>query len=226
MKKAIKNYGITFLLIALIVGVSVYTAQAGTSDYASSYGANYFDGVDTRSGAQSIRNNLNSAGYNCTYYENYPSSIALNYMVIDRVFSFRGHSSYDGQALAFYSKNSNGNYVYSYIFASDINTKSLSYMKLACFFGCKTARPASSVNLLDAAVNRGAKCAIGMYDPVYTAQMNTWSSHFTYQLSKGKSILESRYAADDYVKSQYGSNLGGTDSHRSRGDNTQILKIN
>jgi len=209
-----------FLLAAMTIAPCVSAYQA------SSYGAIYTGGLDSRVMAQTAQSELSSMGYSGTYHWNDGANNALSRMASDQVFFFSGHGGpgfinfQPGSATESLTANNPG-----LLRISSLTYSQLNDMALAVFLGCDTANTGStSGNLLSTSRSRGVDTAIGFSQDVTAPQTGYWSNRFWYYLDNGYSVSSAISSADADNAANFGIyNQGGMNTHIVQGNSYIVI---
>lgn len=224
MKKTKFGIFLSVLLLAAMVIVPCVSAYQ-----ASSYGAIYTGGLDSRITAQTAESRLSGMGYSGTYHWNDAASSAWMRMPSDQVFFFIGHSD-----AGFINFEQNG--VTTSLTADNprISTRisSLSYndlndMALAVYMGCHTANTDwfnGNGNLLSASTSKGVDTAMGFSDYITSPQTGYWSGRFWYYLDNRYSVSQAAAAADTDNRANFGYwQQGGMNTHVIQGNSNLVI---
>lgn len=221
MKKTRFGILLSALLLAAMTIVPCVSAYQ-----ASSYGAIYSGGLDSRISAQTAQSELSSMGYSGTYHWNEAAGTALNMMPSDQVFFFVGHA---GPGFINYEKNG----VLTSLTANNpglARISSLSYsdlndMALAVYMGCDTANTDSTNgNLLSTSTSLGVDTAMGFSQDITSPQVGYWSGRFWNYLDNGYSVSQAAGAADADNQANFGYwQQGGMDYRVIQGNNYLVI---
>jgi hypothetical protein len=219
----IKKIGI--LLSALLL-TAMAIVPCVTAYQASSYGAIYTGGLDSRITAQTAESKLSTMGYSGTYHWNDAASSALMRMASDQVFFFVGHSGagfinfeQNGVTASLTAANPN------LLHISSLSNSDLNDMALAVYMGCGTANTDSTnANLLSVSTNRGIDTAMGFGQAITSPQVGYWSGRFWYYMDNGYSVAQAAGAADADNQANFGYwQQGGMDSHVIQGNSYMVI---
>ncbi len=152
-------------------------------------------------------------GYGGNWYLNNTVGPAYNVLPSSRVFIANNHAS--PGLFQFDGSNTNHTYLYanqiSGMSTSDrslSNIGNLSNVALIIFSGCKSGLSHSvRGNLVNMAISKGAQCAIGWTDDMYTSFSNAWIIQFVYNSGLDKNITNASTAADNYLKDNFDQSL-------------------
>lgn len=213
---------LAFLLagMVLVPGASAYQA--------SSYGAIYTGGLDSRITAQTAQSELSSMGYSGSYHWNDAVGSAFLRMPSDQVFFFVGHSGpgyinfeQDGVTASLTADNSNLYHI------SSLSYNDLNDMALAVYMGCNTADTDwlnGNGNLLSTSTSRGVDTAMGFSDEITSPQVGYWSGRFWNYLDNGYSVSQATTAADTDNVANFGYwEQGGMNSHSIQGSSNMVI---
>jgi len=211
-----------FLLAGLVFVPCVSAYQA------SSYGAIYSGGLDSRIMAQTAQSELSSMGYSGSYYWNSAASTAMLRMISDQVFFFSGHGSAgriifyeDGETSELTADNPD------LLRISYLSTSDLDDMALAVYLGCNTANTDwfnGNGNLLSTSTSRGIDTAMGFSQEITAPQTGYWSNRFWYYLDNGYNVIAAAGAADTDNQVNFGYyEQGGMNSHIIQGNNYLVI---
>ena len=208
-------------LLACILCMNTTICYA-TNVNADCYGAVYLDG-DSTGNATTAYNACDNMGYNSYLELNNTAEFAYTYLPYSSIYYFQGHGNKgitwfynNNQMLGFTAKNSGWA-------ISNYSSSQLSGTKLALFLACETGSTDTTYgNLVDQAISKGAKCAIGFTDIINQACTVTWNDTFWGGIEGGQSIYDSCIAATYqtyYVHNSYGN----LNARYMKGSTGQIL---
>lgn len=214
--KLARKYFVSIVLVALIVLTYVVTAVAAVS-WASCYGTDYNDGVNTLTDSYWADYYYDNSGYYSMNQQNATAKLAYDNMPYDSIFFFSGHGGAgsivfkDGGTINGYGINVNGAYY--------INKLSSYKAILTTYASCYSAVYSSwAGSLLDETYYKsGNKCVVGWKDTVDTKQHSTWLKEFNYRLYNKDTISWAIVMADNAVVLRHGIFTGGTEKHDTRG---------
>ena len=204
--------------IAIVPCVSAYQA--------SSYGAIYTGGLDSRITAQTAESKLSSMGYSGTYHWNDAANSALRRMPSDQAFFFVGHGgpgfiNYEQSGVTTSLTANNPGLAR----ISSLNPNDLKDMALAVFMGCDTSDyDSTNGNLLSTSTSMGVDTAMGFADDITSPQVGYWSGRFWYYLDNGYSVSQATSSADTDNIANFGYwSQGGMNSHYIQGNSNIII---
>ncbi len=225
MKKIAKKYGLTILLIILIILTFITTTFAETK-WATLCGFTYADGINTTSEAYEGLTNFNSAGYYSVVFKNCSAQSLYIDLPTESILFFSGHG--DAGSLTCWD-GSQKTYLFAYGSDSIKNgicgnyylnkATSLSKISVAIFGACNTANTNSlSGNLLQQAFYKGIKSSIGWTTGVSTSQHSFWLKKYTGYLKDGYTVSYAASLADDATRNNFPFlGTGGTQNHSLNG---------
>jgi hypothetical protein len=222
-----KKFRIRVILPALLL-VAMAMVPIASAYQASSYGAIYTGGLDSRISAQTAQSELSSMGYSGSYHWNDAASSALMRMPSDQAFFFVGHAS-PGQIIF---ENDGSTSVISADNPGLLRISSLSYselndMALAVYMGCNTADTDwwnGNGNLLSTSTSKGVDTAMGFTEDITSPQVGYWSGRFWNYLDNGYSVSQATSSADTDNIANFGYwSQGGMNSHTIQGNNNLVI---
>ena len=163
------------------------------------------NGLNTRPAATNSMTHIWKTGYSGQEYLNngltpvYNSLTQCNVMVID---------SHGGPGIIDCSSSSSNT---TYLYASSTNSQtienlpsaSMANMRLLIFCGCNTGNTSAVYdNLVDMALYKGAKFAIGWTETINTSASDIWLGKLFEYCSQGKTINNAAKLADDWIEEQ------------------------
>jgi len=155
---------------------------------------------------------LREMGYTGQEYENNSASSAYSAFKNSAIFVVRNHGS--AGRISFVNASGTKTYLKGTSSSStdtaimNYNNGELNENLLAIFSGCYTGKDSSTYgNLVDAALAKGSKCAIGWKEKSYTKPANSWVGEFFNWCSQGAKISEAMNKADAYVKREHCNNV-------------------
>ena len=202
------------LISGIIVGVLLLfnSTICFAAEYAYSYGMLYHGvgEINTSKDAQDAATEFGIAGYS-SYYNTYPKWSYVNglnpntndYRIKSQIFFFSGHGT--GGRILFHpyetmAEQENFHITTNFTQPTSKNSLrlsnfSLTNVKLMTFGACNSANndagyPQTRGNLIDTAVSRGAKTAVGWTVSVGTASHTAWLKRYTGELALGQSVQQ------------------------------------
>jgi hypothetical protein len=212
VRKQIFRALLLLLLIVLCAVGTVANVLATTyhsPPWADNFHYTFDNGDHTRDAAVTAAARQGAVGYAADGWHNLAASSVRWYMQNDAVWSMYSHAYRDGIMA------DNGPEI-SWLFKWDIKSLNLSGMRVAVFYGCRTAEGPDSDHLTNSAVQAGAGASLGFYltvpigsaqDAPATSPPNVWSTPFWNSMQWGNSIN----SAAAYARDQYYAARGGYD---------------
>lgn len=211
-----------------------YTAPKSslfTFNYTETDGSTY----NSRPTATYSLQHLWDMGYTGQEYLNNSASSAYGAFKTSDIFVIRNHAV--AGKISFVNSSGTTSYLYGKSSSSTATAilnyadSALSGNELAIFSGCYTGKTSSTYgNLVDAALQKGSKCAIGWLSYSYTSAANQWVGEFFEWCSKGAKISEAMAKADALIKAGNFTATNGRDvytdmknRHTGTSDLTQII---
>ncbi len=227
MKKFIKKYGLTVLLIIAIISTYAITTFADTQ-WATVSGFNYPDGLNTTEEATQAISDFSAAGYYPINFSNASAQSIYTDLPTTSIWFFSGHG--DAGALNCWN-GSTETHIYAFGASGLQNgilgnyylnkSSSLSKIKVAVFGGCNTGNTGLPGNLLTEATAKGVQFCIGWTTTTLEEQHRFWLEHFTNYLENRYCVSQAWSMADDDVEDEYSlpwETTGGTLNHTFQGN--------
>lgn len=171
-----------------------------------------YNGIDNQdsTGINASMSSLWGMGYSGQYYYNNTAGPVYDTFPTSRIFFIANHAN----SIEIRCGDGNGNNTYLH---SAINTNmtsadrsigsydsgALSEVRLAVFMGCETgaSNPSGYKNLVDAALSKGASCALGWTVIIHNPTVITWTNAFFDScVNKQMNVENAATAADDKAR--------------------------
>lgn len=130
----------------------------------------------------------------------------LNDLTTNQIVVFHGHGG--AGFLLYDSYAGEGALVTSFSF-NNLSSNSFSNLKLALIFACNSGTtPTSTISIVDAINNKGAKCTVGWNNSITTVCATKWNQYFWEKLyNENETIVEGFRHADYWILDKYGNSI-------------------
>lgn len=196
-------YFIAFVMIASLCITSAFAARASGPVYV------YYGDGDRYKTYTDIKNHMGVIGYDVQARYNWDSSGLLYALDDAKIVVFHNHGSPGKQQSGYisgkaYGIAATGGDAYYYKNVGAMAPGSMSQLKIAIMYGCRTGEYSSVYgNLPGTMVNKGAQTAVAWTVTTYVNEVNEWNRLF-FEKAQTDNIVESFRHADYWLRSILG----------------------